>query len=91
METNIQEENERSRLVGMAYNEVYKLLEEHKCPPSVLRELIHQGGIAGELELERLRTQNELNRRKAEAIKSVDESNRKTEEALEAMKSYYRK
>ena len=88
-EIEVQEENYRQRMIALANAQVMELLEQTKCPPSILRELIRQGGITGRLEQERLETANELNRRKAESIRNADESKETADKAIEAMRSYY--
>ena len=88
-EIEVQEENYRQRMIALANAQVMELLEQKKCPPSILRELIRQGGITGSLEQERLETANELNRRKAESIRNADESKETADKAIEAMRSYY--
>ena len=90
-EDDIREENLRQRLIGLAYNQVMEMLEKKKCPPSILKELIKQGGPTGRLEEERLQTANELNRRKAESIRQVSASKDVAEKAIEAMQTYYGK
>ena len=88
-EIEVQEENYRQRMIALANAQVMELLEQKKWPPSILRELIRQGGITGRLEQERLETANELNRRKAESIRNADESKETADKAIEAMRSYY--
>ena len=88
-EIEVQEENYRQRMIALANAQVMELLAQKKCPPSILRELIRQGGITGRLEQERLETANELNRRKAESIRNADESKETADKAIEAMRSYY--
>lgn len=88
---NTREENQRQKLIGLAYDQVLDMLEKKKCPPSILKELIRQGGPTGRLETERLQTANELNRRKAESIRQVSASKEVAEKAIEAMQTYYGK
>ena len=90
-EIEVREENYRQRMIALANAQVMELLEQKKCPPSILRELIRQGGITGRLEQERLETANELNRRKAESIRQVSASKDVAEKAIEAMQTYYGK
>lgn len=77
-----------NQLISAAYDLAEKQILEGTASSQVLTHFLKLGTVKYQLELEEKRTQNELNRSKAESIKSQQKTEEMYREALRAMRSY---
>lgn len=81
-------EARENQLVALAYDIVEQQLLEGTVSSQVLSQLIKTGSLRGKAELEKLRSENELLRVKAEAIQSSARTDEIYSNALAAMRNY---
>lgn len=89
-EKSVMQNNAEQELIAMAQKKARELLASDNPPPSLVLYYCKKGDTMEELEKERLITNNELNRRKADAIQAANDSKNVAEAALEAMSRYRR-
>lgn len=86
----ISKNNTEQELIALAQRKARELLASDNPPPSLVLYYCKKGDTMEDLEKERLMTNNELNRRKAEAIQAANDSKNVAEAAIEAMSRYRR-
>ncbi len=89
-EVSTEQYNTEQELIAMAQRKAKELLASENPPPSLVLYYCRKGDTMDYLERERLITNNELNRRKADAIKSAADSQNIAEGVIEAMRKYRR-
>lgn len=81
-------EARQNQLASLAVDLAEKQLIEGTASAQVITHYLKIASIQGQLELERLRNENELIRAKKEAIQSTKRSEELMKEAITAFKSY---
>ena len=77
-----------NRLINKAYKAVEKRIDSGEATAAELVHFLRQGSIKEQLELEKLKKENELLRAKTEAIKSQEEVKELYSEAISAFRRY---
>ena len=89
-DVSIAQYNTEQELIALAQKKAKELLTSDNPPPSLVLYYCRKGDTKEDLEIERLATNNELNRKKAEAIEAATDSRNVAEAAIEAMARYRR-
>lgn len=84
----INPEVREQQMIAYAMDLAEKQLREGTASSQIITEYLKRGSRKAELELERLRHENELLKAKTEAIEATQRIEAKYEEALKAMKLY---
>lgn len=88
--TSVEELNNEQYMISLAIKQAEQQLRNGTAPPSVVIHYLRLAGENGRLERERMAVNNELSRKKADAIEADVESKNAVDGALEAMRKYYR-
>lgn len=81
-------EAREKQLIAIAIDEAERLMLEHKAPASMINHFLKLGSTKNELELEKLKKENELLEAKTEAIKEGARLEELYADAMAAMKRY---
>ena len=77
-----------NRLINKAYKAVEKRIDNGEATAAELVHFLRIGSASGQLELEKLKKENELLRAKADAIQSQKEVKELYSEAIQAFRRY---
>ena len=77
-----------NHLINMAYKAVEKRIESGEATAAELVHFLRQGSIREQLELEKLKKENELLKTKADSIKSQEEIKTLYADAIGAFRKY---
>lgn len=77
-----------NRLINMAYKAVEKRIESGEATAAELVHFLRQGSVKEQLELEKLKKENELLRAKTESIESQRETQALYTNAINAFRRY---
>ena len=81
-------EDREDQLVGLAMDLAEKQLMAGTASSQVITEFIRRGSIREKLEMEKLRNENEVLKKKAESLQSLKNIEVLYEEAIKAMRIY---
>lgn len=81
-------EARENQMIAKAINLAEKQLDEGTASSQVLTHFLKLGTVKAQVELEKLRRENELLVAKAKSLESADRNNELYEKALSAFKSY---
>lgn len=81
-------EERENQLVSLAYDRAEQQLRDGSASSQVITHFLKLGTARSEIELEKLRRENELLAAKTAAIESAENQERIYAEAIEAMKKY---
>ena len=75
-------------LISMAMDEAEEQFRNHTASSQVITHFLKLGTAKAQLELEKVRLENELTKAKAESLASSEQRNKLYEKALKAFRSY---
>ena len=81
-------EERQRQLISLAYDAAEQKLKDGTAGPGIITQLLKMGTKREELELERLKTDNQLAKAKAEDIESRKKSEELYKEAIASFKRY---
>lgn len=75
-------------LISMAMDEAEEQFRNHTASSQVITHFLKLGTAKAQLELEKVRLENELTKAKAESLASAEQRNKLYDKALRAFRSY---
>lgn len=82
------DEDRERQMINYAIDLAERQLQEGTASSAVITHYLKLGSTRASLEVEKLRSENELLRAKAKQIESAEDTARKYQEAIDAMRRY---
>lgn len=82
------DEAHENKMISLAMREAQKLMESGEAPPGVILHFVRLGSERSKLEMERLRSENEMLKAKTKALAAQARTDELFQQALDAFAGY---